>query len=317
MEHFNTALNTLSAPLREQTMLGEAKTAANAPFRRMANQCVQALSMPQRAPQDFWHDMASRLQQSSPNISPWSGALPWQTALSRLQQGLSNEDVLSPEALLESEVEDDVFALPDMPEPDADLFDFDAVGEVSTELDAVFVEATVDPSSSHDADSLIDTDTTTDTADFPEPDVESIIAEAAEPEIEEDISVAVGHLSESEAVVDAEVDAEAVHSVEAHEVNVESHIVVDTEESDDEVMHIHVSAGEHQEDTEQWAEQAPQLAQNPIMAATQQALHSAAVAAAEVVPPPASTPVPLVFPETSSSQEFFASLPWSGIHEPQ
>ncbi len=147
MEHFNTALtshfkrylNTLSVPLADQAVFSQTPTASYARFEPAAASLQQALSMPRMEQNIIWRTALSHLQQARPALSPWHGTAHWQTALGRLQQGISGEELLLPEDLLDEGVEDDLLALPEMPDTD-DLLDLDMDGG-SAELDALFAEA--------------------------------------------------------------------------------------------------------------------------------------------------------------------------------
>lgn len=304
--HFKRYLNTLSVPLADQEVFGESENSPYARFKPVAASLQQSLSMPMLSNDTLWREAVTRLQQSQPALTPWPGALCWQTALGRLQQGLAGEESLLPEDLLDASVEEDLLALPDMPESD-DLFDMEGS---SSELDALFGDVEPAPAA-----------TPAPTPSEMAADADDINAAVAA--VDDLVDQAVASSNPATATPQADAKTQAADDLftempweasEASEV-IRHEVAASPKE---EATHIHVPAGQDAMPAGQLSDHAPQAAQNPILAATQQALKSAETAAAEqsaevaVASSPVADSAPSLDPKTHNSKEFFSSLPWGG-----
>ncbi len=298
MENFNTALsvhfkrylNSLSVPLADRALFGEEIHAPATQFKNAAARLTQALFMPRIIPIYQWQQAAERLQQAQPLLSPWQGALAWQTTLGRLQQGLAGEDALLPETLLDDGDAEDLLGLPGMPDSEDGLFDFG-----DAELDDLFAETDTAPATSAPAAVVLTSRI--------EPKVDTLIVETVEADIddEDEINAVMDSLAQ-EAVV-------APIAEPVIDANGSAFFIAPDSEAD---SRIHVPAGQSLPQAAQLAAAAPLGGVNPILAATQQALRTAQATAATQTPlaePPAAAD-----PQTLSSREFFSNLPWQGVN---
>jgi len=325
--HFKRYLNTLSVPLADHAVFGETEAAMTTHLKSAVSSLTQALSASVSTSDMYWRETASRLQQAQTPLSPWPGALHWQNSLARLQQGLAGEETLLPENLLEESIDDTLLALPDMPEPDDDLF---AMEGGSVELDTLFSDTTPDNVS---APIPVVTEPE---ADIPEPEVEAMLAEVdvVEPEFEEDINAAIGALDHESVKSSTHTSIAASEPISPASQttsnpftempwnsgsDVSTSPATKTVDVKEKVTHLHVPAGQHIHQAEQLSEHAPQATQNPILAATQQALQTAEFATTEQVETTSDTQektikLPSADPKKHNSKEFFSSLPWGGTH---